>query len=325
MTQENKLLYLSRSDVESIGLSMSEIIEGVDAMFKEKGAGRVEMPPKPGIHPMKDAFIHAMPAFIPASGAAGMKWIAGFPENIQTDVPYISGLLILNDAKNGLPLAVMDATWITAQRTGAATAVAARYLAREDSSTIAILACGVQGRSNLEAVSCLFPLTKVKVFDINSEAALLFKREMGAKFAIDVEICSSPKDAMAAADIVVTSGPIYKKPQPVIETGWLAPGAFACPLDYDSYWKTEAMQEIDKLATDDLNQLNFYRDMGYFQTTPNPYADLGDVATGKIAGRESDDERTMSINLGLAAEDMATASLLYKKARQKGLGIDLAL
>src|SRR5580765_2142752 len=125
-----EILYLSRADVIDVGLSMQEIIRAVEEMFREKGEGRVEMPPKPGIHTQPDAFIHAMPAYIPALKSAGIKWASGYPGNQKRGIPYITGLLILNDPETGIPLAVMDCAWITAQRTGAATAVAAKYLAR---------------------------------------------------------------------------------------------------------------------------------------------------------------------------------------------------
>ena len=118
----SSFLYLSRHDVETVALPMADIIAGLEAMFIEKGRGLTEMPPKPGIHTQPDAFIHAMPAYIPSLGAAGVKWVSGYPANQQKGLPYISGLLILNDPETGFPLAVMDCTWITAQRTGAATA-----------------------------------------------------------------------------------------------------------------------------------------------------------------------------------------------------------
>jgi len=118
-----ELLYLSRSDVERVGMSMAEIIDAVEEAFLEKGRGKVEMPPKPGIHPRKDTFIHAMPAYIPSLEAAGIKWVSGYPENYKRGLPYITGLIILNDPETGVPMAVMDASWITAMRTGAATAV----------------------------------------------------------------------------------------------------------------------------------------------------------------------------------------------------------
>jgi ornithine cyclodeaminase/alanine dehydrogenase len=319
------VLYLSRKDVETIALPMQEIIDALEAMFKEKGAGRTEMPPKPGIHTRPDAFIHAMPAYIPSLQSAGMKWVSGYPDNQRKGLPYITGLLLLNDPETGIPIAIMDCTWITAKRTGAATAVAAKYLARPESATIGIVACGVQGRSNLEALSCLFKITKVKAYDLYPEIAERYAREMSEALNLDVEPVKNLPEAVKGLDMVVTSGPILKNPKPLIERGWLARGAFASPVDFDSYWKTEALREIDKLATDDLAQMHYYRHEGYFKETPKPYADLGEIAAGLKPRRESADERTMSINLGLALDDMATAIRIYQLAKTKGVGLKLPL
>jgi ornithine cyclodeaminase/alanine dehydrogenase-like protein (mu-crystallin family) len=322
---KNTILYLSRKDMETVNLPMAEIIDALESMFREKGEGRVEMPPKPGIHTRKDAFIHAMPAYIPAMNSAGLKWVSGYPENQAKGLPYITGLLVLNDPETGIPIAIMDATWITAQRTGAATAIAAKYLARPESTSVGILACGVQGRSNLEALACLFKITKVKAYDIQSEVAQRYAREMKNIVPVDIEIVDTPKEAVVGMDMVVTSGPILKDPTPVIEAGWLAEGSFASPVDFDSYWKGEALRQADKLATDDLAQMAYYRTSGYFKDTPQPYADLGMIVTGKAPGRENPGERTISINLGLALDDMATAIRIYKKARELGIGTALPL
>jgi ornithine cyclodeaminase/alanine dehydrogenase len=219
----------------------------------------------------------------------------------------------------------MDCTWITAKRTGAATAVAAKYLARPESATIGIVACGVQGRSNLEALSCLFKITKVKAYDLYPEIAERYAREMSEALNLDVEPVKNLPEAVKGLDMVVTSGPILKNPKPLIERGWLARGAFASPVDFDSYWKTEALREIDKLATDDLAQMHYYRHEGYFKETPKPYADLGEIAAGLKPRRESADERTMSINLGLSLDDMATAIRIYQLAKTKGVGLKLPL
>src|SRR5512136_1620139 len=155
-----QVLYLSQADVTRVNLDMATVISLLETAFREKGAGKVEMPPKPGVHTMPDAFIHAMPAYIPSLRSAGLKWVSGYPANKERGLPYISGLLILNDVETGLPYAVMDCTWITAVRTGAATALAARYLARPESRIAGILACGVQGRANLEALASQFPLQR---------------------------------------------------------------------------------------------------------------------------------------------------------------------
>ena len=318
MTEQ--IRYLSREDVETVGVSMQEIIAALDETFKEKGEGRYEMPPKPGIHPGRDAFLHAMPAYVPHLQAAGIKWISGNPNNQPKGLPYIFGLLILNDPETGAPLAVMDATWITAKRTGAASAVAAKYLARQDSRSLGIIACGVQGRSHLEAFASLFALTRVKAYDLHPEAAERFAREMSEALQLKIDVVSTPQEAVQGMDLVVTSGPILKDPTPTIQSGWLAPGAFAGPVDFDSYWTGAALQEADKLATDDRDQMEYYRDIGYFQQTPQAYADLGEILTGRKPGRESEAERIISLNLGVALDDMATASLIYHKAVAKGLG-----
>jgi ornithine cyclodeaminase/alanine dehydrogenase len=316
-------LYLSRGDVERVDISMHEIINALDQMFREKGEGRTEMPPKPGIHTRPDAFIHAMPAYIPSLESAGMKWVSGYPQNQAKGLPYISGLLILNDPETGLPTAVMDCTWVTAKRTGAATAVAARYLARKASQSVGIIACGVQGRSNLEALACLFRITKVRAFDIQPEIARRYASEMGDELGFDIEPVARVEDAVRNLDIVVTSGPILKHPDPTIPAGWLAEGAFASLVDFDSYWMGAALAEADKLATDDRAQMAYYRREGYFRETPEPYADLGEIVAGTKPGRESDRERTITINLGLALDDMATAILIQRRAVAMGIGREL--
>lgn len=319
------MLYLTRSDVESTGVAMSEIVAALDHMFEEKGTGKAEMPPKPGIHPKDDAFIHAMPGYLPGVGAAGMKWVSGYPDNPSKGLPYISGLIILNDPDTGIPMAVMDATWVTAMRTGAATAIAAKYLARPESQMAGIIACGVQGRTNLEALTCLFDITHVRAFDTDYESALRFAHEMQQQLHVEVQVVDTPREAVQGLDLVVTSGPIFKHPTPVIESGWLAPGAFACPIDFDSYWQGEALREADKLATDDRGQMEYYRSVGYFQSTPTPYADLGEIAVGSRPGREDERERIICMNLGLALEDMAAARLIYDRAQERAIGTELDL
>lgn len=323
MSQE--LLYLSRSDVEAVALPMGRVIELLEKAFFEKGMGRVEMPPKPGVHPRPDAFIHAMPAYIPAMEAVGIKWVSGYPENSKRGLPYISGLLVLNDPETGLPTCVMDATWVTAKRTGAASALAAKYLARKDSEVMGVLGCGVQGRSHLEAMRELFPIRKVYAYDIDPKASERYASEMEGRFGLEVVPVGSPREAVADADIVVTAGPILKDPKPTIGKDWLKPGGFACPVDFDSYWKPEALAQIDKYATDDIPQYRYYRSVGYFKNAPEPYADLGEIVTGKKPGREHDDERTMAMNLGLALDDMAVAPEIYRRAKEMGIGTYLPL
>jgi len=320
------LLYLSQEDVVSVGLGMSEIIQALESAFAEKGEGRVEMPPKPGVHPGGgDNFIHAMPAYIPALESAGVKWVSGFPENARRGLPYISGLLVINDVETGLPKAIMDCVWITAQRTGAATAVAARRLARPDSSILGVLGCGVQGRSNLEALSLLFDLRLVRAYDTNADAAQAYVEEARERFGISAHVVATPREAVSGCDMVVTAGPIQKRPHRTIEPGWLDAGAFASLVDYDSYWQPRALHEADKFCTDDEPQLRLYQGLGYFQDIPAIHADLGELVTRRKPGRETDRERTFACNLGLAINDMAVAPLVYDRAAQAGIGVSLPL
>jgi ornithine cyclodeaminase/alanine dehydrogenase len=284
------------------------------------------MPPKPGIHTKPDAFIHAMLANLRGMKSAGLKWVSGYPENPARGLPYISGLIVLNDVDTGLPSAVMDCTWITAHRTGAATALAARYLARPESETAGILACGVQGRTNLLALAALFPLKRVYAYDVNADAQRHYVEEMSAALGIEVVGVASPKQAVVDSDLIVTSGPIRKHPTPTIQQGWVRPGTFASAVDFDSYWAPAALAEFDKLATDDLPQFTYYRDsLGYFQATPEPYASLDELVAGLKPVREHDNERTMTMNLGLAFEDVVVGTEVYRRAKGRGIGTWLLL
>ena len=323
---QNRFLYLSIADINRINLTMDEIINQLEVAFAEKAEGRVEMPPKPGIHPGDaDNFIHAMPAYIPAMKSAGVKWVSGFPHNQERGLPYISGLLILNDPTTGLPISVMDCVWITAKRTGAATAIAARRLARPESSVVGMLGCGVQGRSNIEALSVDFPLKQVMAYDINPNRVAEYRIEIEERFGIEVTPVDNPKDAVSECDIVVTAGPILKKSHATIRSGWMDEGAFASLVDFDSYWHPDALKESSKFCTDDIPQLLHYKEAGYFQDIPPVYADLGELVAKRTPGRQTPEERTITCNLGLAMEDMAVAPLVYEKAIEKGIGTWLSL
>lgn len=322
-------LYLSRSDVQQIDLPMRQIIDAVEQGLRLQGEGAVEMPPKPGIHPRPDAFIHAMPAYIRATEsspeAAGMKWVSGYPQNQGKSLPYINGLLILNDPETGLARAVMDCAWITAMRTGAASAVAAKHLARGDSSSVGILGCGVQGKTNLLALAEVFALKTVRVYDTVAARAESYAREMAASVHADIQPVAAPRQAVADMDVVVTAGPILHKPHETIQPGWLAEGVFACPVDFDSYWSRQALGQFSLLCCDHIDQYRYYEDIGYFQNMPPMHADLGQILTKRKPGRHDHGQRIMCINLGLALEDIAVAALIYERARQTNIGTRLPL
>lgn len=321
-----ELLYLSKAHVAELGLTMAEIIALVEAAFRDKALGQTEMPPKPGIHTRPNAFIHAMPAYIQSMDAAGMKWISGYPENQARGLPYISGLLILNDAGTGLPLAIMDATWITAMRTGAATAVAAKHLARPEAAAVAVLGCGVQGRSNISALRhVLAELRHVYAYDIRPEAAEQFSRDCQADFGLGCGACRSAEEAVRQADVIVTAGPILQHPRPVIVPDWLSKGAFVCTLDFDSYLTPAAFQAAELFCCDDIDQLRYYQNADYFAGIPAAVSDLGAIVAGQQPGRKRASDLVVCANLGLAIEDVATAQAIYRRALAKGAGVRLPL
>ena len=166
-----------------------------------------------------------MPA---ASGKAAIRRILG------AGLPYIQGLYILSEDATGRPIAIMDSRWITGNRTAAATAVAAKHLARRDSKTLAILGCGLQGRKNVEALRAVLPgLNRCQAYDIIPERERAFVAEMRERFAIEALGAGSAEAAVRGADIVITAGPIEERRKPVIVPAWLKPGSLVVTLDYD--------------------------------------------------------------------------------------------
>jgi len=323
-----EFLYLSRREIEEVGLGMDAVIEAVELALREKGEGRVELPPKPGIHTRPNAFIHAMPAFVPAAGAAGLKWISGYPENVAArNLPYITGLLILNDVDTGVPVAVMDATWITALRTGAVSGVSARYLARPGSRVLGIFGCGVQARTQLEALVLTVPgLGEVRCYDIVPASRDRFISEGKARFpSLRFVAAATAEEAAVGADILVTAGPILKDPSPTLRPAWFKEGALGLPIDFDSYWHPEALRLAGKYYVDDRAQYHYYQGQGFFGGAPEISGDLGELAAGRVPGRETDTERIVAMNLGLAIEDVVTARLIYDRSLKLGIGRVLEL
>lgn len=325
----NEMIYLSRADVEGLGMTMREVIDAIDAGFAAKGRGDTEMPPKPGVHTRPDCFLHAMPAYVKGLEAAGLKWVGGYPPNPAKGLPYISGLLVLNDTETGLPLAVMDCAWITAMRTGGSAGISAKYLARKDSRTAAIVGCGVQGRTSLMALAEVLPeLESVACYDLFPEATAKYIADLQPQFPkLRLETAATAVEAARAADVVVTAIPIVEAPEPDLDAGVLKEGGLAVSLDYDSAWTSAAMKECDKYCSDDIGQMLTTKEHGvYFGGIPEAvHADLGELAAGLKPGRENDTERIFSMNMGIAVDDMVTAKVIYERALERGAGVRLPL
>jgi ornithine cyclodeaminase/alanine dehydrogenase-like protein (mu-crystallin family) len=160
---------------------------------------------------------------------------------------------------------------------------------------------------------------------VDAGAARHYADEVGADLSLEVRVVDTPREAVSGCDLIVTAGPILKKPHATIQKGWMDAGAFASLVDFDSYWHPGALKQTDKFCTDDAAQLDYYKSAGYFQDIPPLHADLGELVTGQKPGRETPQERTIACNLGLALDDMAVAPVIYQRAMEKGIGTWLPL
>ena len=321
------LLYLSRDEVAGLDLPMADVLDAVEESFRRKGRGEVGLPAKIGVDAGGGAFAHAMPAFVPAAGALGMKWVGVFPGNPALGLPTVSGLIVLDDPATGLPVAVMDATIVTALRTGASAGVAARFLAREGAAVAAIVGCGVQGRSSLRALAAALPgLREVRCRDSSDVAAHSLVDELGPLLpGLELRICGSAAEALRGADVVVTAIPMDGG-RPPLDAGLLGRGALAVALDYDAAWSAAAMAECERIVTDDLAQTLATRAAGaYLADLPEIDADLGRVVAGLEPGRLDAAQRILCLNLGIATHDVLTARLVYDRALAAGAGTRLPL
>jgi ornithine cyclodeaminase/alanine dehydrogenase-like protein (mu-crystallin family) len=323
---EHEIRYLSRRDVEELGLGMAAVIEAVEEAFREKGLGRAIMPAKHWLAPNERRFYSAMTSVVPIVRAAACKWQSGSSDNPVRGLPYLTGLLLLNDTETGLPIGVMDSTWITAMRTAAATAVTAQYLARPNLETFAMLGCGVQGRRHIEALRLIYPgLRRVQAYDTDPQALQRYARDIREHHGLEVRPCASAREAVRGAPLVVTGGPIEPTLPRTIDADWLEPGMLGVSIDYDCYWRPAALKAADKLFTDDVPQLLHQREYGYFPETPANIREIADVVTGRRPGRERPDEVIVAMNLGISIEDLTTARRVYDLAVARGHGTVLPL
>ena len=307
-------LLLSRKDVRGL-LSMAAVMKAVEQAFREWTEGKAYMPAKAYLVSDRGDF-RAMPVALP--GAAGMKWVSVYPENPSLGLPTVMATMIYNDPATGYPLAVMDATEITAYRTGATAAIASKYLARKDSHTLGIIGAGRQAHTQLLAHAQVFSLKLVRVFDRSREAVLKLIKSFP-----EYPIQRSSLEETAASDIVCTLTPVR---EPLLKLEWVIPGAHINAVGADAEGKEELDPQILNKAmvvVDDLTQasaageINVPLKKGLFRTS-DVYATLGEIITGRKQGREDEKIITVFDSTGVAIEDIAVAKLVYEKAKQEG-------
>jgi ornithine cyclodeaminase/alanine dehydrogenase len=320
-----EFLYLSQKDVVDVGLTMKDAISLVETVLTEHGLQQFENPPKPGVHTIEGAFIHAMPGFLPRKQAAGMKWVSGYSDNFQYGLPSIMGLIVLNDIQTGQPVAVMDGGYITALRTAAVSGVSARYLAAEDSSRLGIVGTGVQGRYNMLSLTEVLPrLEEIKIFDSNQAVLTEFIAAAKEHPSLNIITCSSAREVIEGADVIVTAtGHLEER---VYLEKWVKDGALVLPV-HTRGWEQEMLNQAEKLVVDDWEQFNtaLGGTDGYYSPLPVLYAELGEIVVGKKPGRENSTERIINLNFGMAIHDVYMATEVLERARAKGIGMMLPL
>lgn len=335
-----EILFLSRDDVVSLNLGPSDVVGAVENALVEHSNGTYEMHPKIGVHPTHTDpgnFIHAMPAYLKGMKACGLKWVGGFSNNYQRDLPSVTGIMVYNDVDTGIPLAVMDCSYLTGLRTAAVSAIVARCCARPGSRVLALAGCGFQGRMHLRFITALLPsIVSVRLRDVRLESAQALADEAHSFFGGQITLCRSNQECLQDADIIATctdgGSPIVE------EKEWFKEGAFGVGIEGGCAYAAEALHQADKFIVDDIPLAEYFEKIGRDRLTadgqPDPefpgglppiYSTIGDIVAGKKPGRESDRERIIATPIGMGVCDIALTAVIYERARRANIGRSLRL
>ncbi len=327
-----KTLLLTDEEVKGI-LSMKELIDAVEEAFREKALGRVQMPPK--LYMFYDCGdLRLMPCHMPSLKVSSVKIVNSHPGNRERGLPTVMATILLIDPETGFPKAIMGGTWITAMRTGAAGAIAAKYLARKDSRVAAFIGAGTQARTQLMGLlEVMESLREIRVFDIRLEAERRFIEFFEENYADRCSILAagSAEEAVVGADIVVTTTPSRK---PIVMSRWISDGVHLNCIGADAPGKQELDPDIlkraSKIVVDDLEQaihggeVNVPISQGILRRE-DIYAEIGEIVAGLKNGRERSEEITVFSSTGLAIQDAVAANLAYRRAVEKNVGSYLKL
>jgi alanine dehydrogenase len=326
---DRKTRILSRHEVESV-LTVHAALPVVEAAFLSYGLGQCTMPPKVYLDVPPKGDFRAMPAYLrDTREAAGLKWVNVHPGNGALGLPTVMGVLIYSEPSTGFPLAVMDATYITRVRTGAAGGVAAKHLSRPESRVVTLVGCGAQAATQLLAVAEVRPVERVLAYDVRREAAEAFCRDVGER-SFRAEAVEDLEAAVGAADILVTTTPVR---DPIVKAAWLKAGCHVNAIGADAPGKEELEPEAllrARVFIDDWEQashsgeINVPLAQGVLRRE-DICGTLGDVVAGHTAGRRHEGDITLFDSTGLAIQDIATARFVYDECLKRGLGVEVEL
>jgi ornithine cyclodeaminase/alanine dehydrogenase len=309
------LPYLSEPLLERLSITTGEAIEWIERLIMGQRDGRVWCAPKSVLYPGDERYIMATLAVADDPPVVATKSLVLNPRNRERGLPVLRSLVTLLDSETGEPLAVLDGNWVTAKRTAGLSAVAARRMARPDSTCIGFIGCGVQALSHLDAFRDLFPLREVRAFGrgaTNRDALCRAAEARGMKAVAS----ATAREAIEEADIVVTSITLLPDPVPFLDARWLKPGVFATITDLATSWLPGTMAAFERIVIDDLEQ---EAKMSKPMVAPSLVAgDLSGLVAGEIPGRASGEERSAFVFRGLAVGDLALAALAYQRAKSAG-------
>jgi ornithine cyclodeaminase/alanine dehydrogenase-like protein (mu-crystallin family) len=317
-------LLLNRREVADL-LSIEECIVAVESAFRWHGEGKAIPPKVLGIHTDAGGF-HIKAGMLALSRHYFVaKLNANFPDNKRNNLPTIQGIIVVSDASDGRLLAIMDSIEITIIRTGAATAVAAKYLAPVDVKTITICGCGNQGIISIKALMKVRSLERVFAFDIDEVQQRRFIREFARELEVIPIVPKELSTALRSSEIIVTCTPSR---QPFIAVQDIMPGAFIAAVGADSEEKQELFPDLlasNKVVADLVEQSATIGELHHAiqekkMTAAAIHAELGMIIAGKRPGRESEDEIIIFDSTGMALQDVAAASIVYEKALEKKMG-----
>jgi alanine dehydrogenase len=324
------VLFLSSVDVRAL-LTMDECIAAVGLAFRLHGQGRTVPPAVLGLHVSHGGFHIKAGVLSLSRNYFAAKVNANFPDNPgRFGLATIQGMIILCDADNGTPLALLDSGDITALRTAAATAVASKHLARPHSRVVTICGCGMQGRAQLAALSRVFSIKTVFACDKNRENALKFASEVGASLNIPISAIDDLAGHVRSSDICITC---TTSQEPLISEHDVCPGIFIAAVGADNPQKQEihpTLMARSKVVCDVIEQcvvmgdLHHALDAGTMRTE-SVHAELGEIVAGRKPGRETAEEVIVFDSTGMALQDVATAAAVYEKAIRERAGTSLKL
>jgi alanine dehydrogenase len=318
-------LLLTHRDIEGL-LDFQACIDAVQEAFRAHGNGTVPPPAVLGI-PVEGGGFHIKAGTLHLErDYFAVKTNANFPANpARHGLPTIQGLILLSDAERGVPLAILDSREITRVRTAAATAVAARFLARSDAATVTICGCGIQGEAQLRALALVMRVRHVFAVDADLATGARFAHDMSAQLGIPVERTTPLGRAARASDIVVTCTPSHA---PVLHSGDVGPGTFVAAVGADNPEKHEIEPRLmadATIVTDVTSQAAAMGDLHHaisagIVSLDAVHAELGEIVAGRKAGRSSDAEIIVFDSTGMALQDVAAAAVVYRRALNTGAG-----